>query len=66
MTQIGGGSFLPGDFDSFTDELFKAIHCEPDIRVTEGPATAPITSGQQAAFTIEVKNIGDGTAHDVS
>ena len=64
MTQIGGGSFLPGDFDSFTDELFEAIHCEPDIRVVKD-GNGTIQAGAQAAYTIEVKNIGDGTAHNV-
>ena len=64
MTEIGGGSFLPGDFDTFKDELFKAIHCEPDIKV-EKSGNGTITSGQQAAYTITVTNIGDGTAHDV-
>ena len=66
MTEIGGGSFLVGDFDDFEQELAQAIHCTPDIRVLKTADNSPIPAGATAAYTIEARNIGKGTANGVT
>ena len=66
MSEIGGGSFLAGDFDDFEHELAQAIHCTPDIRILKSADNSPIPAGATAAYTIETRNIGKGTANGVT
>ena len=66
MTEIGGGSFLPADFESFVDDLFQAIGCPPPSVVIIKTADAgTVSAGAQIGFTIGVNNQGGRPANDV-
>ena len=66
MTEIGGGSFLPADFESFVDDLFEAIGCPPPSVVISKTADAgTVNAGAQIGFTIGVNNQGGRAANNV-
>lgn len=60
MTEIGGGSYLPGDFSSFVAELYEAIGCPPPAPTVEVTKTALPTSvpepGDDVTFSVSVHN----------
>ena len=60
MTEIGGGSFLLGDFSSFVDELYEAIGCPPPAPEVEVTKTADPTAvpepGANVTFSVSVHN----------
>jgi uncharacterized repeat protein (TIGR01451 family) len=52
-----------GGQDEASDEI--VVDC-PDLEITKEAVESPISAGDQAAFLITVKNIGAGTAYDVT
>jgi uncharacterized repeat protein (TIGR01451 family) len=55
----------PNDLGNNTDTATITVNC-PDVAIVKTADTGTISSGETAAFTITVSNIGAGTAHDVT
>ncbi len=51
--------------DREDDDAEVTINC-PDVTVTKTADNTPISAGDTASFTIEVENLGPGTAYDVT
>ena len=67
MTQIGGGSFLPGDFTSFATPLLQSIGCT-GLAIDKGVSTSAsgpflsdvtTTAGTTVYYRIQVSNTGN-------
>ncbi len=52
------------DLANNSDDASIDVLC-PDIEVLKSAAESPISSGDQASFTITVSNLGEGNAYDV-
>jgi hypothetical protein len=67
MTQIGGGSYLPGDFKSFANDLLNSIGCKPGLNLVKSADKTELPLGGGVVnYTYTLTNTGNQALSEIA
>ena len=67
MTQIGGGSYLPGDFKSFASDLLNSIGCKPGLHLVKSADKTELpVGGGVVNYTFTLTNAGNQPLSEIT